>query len=299
VSTIHVTDDVRERVRKLTHAGRSLPDGLREEILELGATAVPALLEILEDESLALENGPGDGWAPGHAVRLLGELQVADAIEPMLRVLATTDWLDVLHDRVIQWLPRIGAPVIDPALRAYDDNQDRRFRASVAAVLAEVGVHDDRVFAVLIDQLRDEPSRAANLASYGDERAVPYLLEALENFEIIESGNPLANHALIELRAAIEELGGTLTAEQQLKCRRAREPTEVFQRKMDAILASYQSDVRPIEPAQQREVAPVVPARRRERPGRNDACWCGSARKYKKCCLAADERGAATDGARS
>jgi hypothetical protein len=36
---------------------------------------------------------------------------------------------------------------------------------------------------------------------------------------------------LIELRAAIEDLGGTLTAEQQLKCRRGRESAESFRRK--------------------------------------------------------------------
>ena len=34
--------------------------------------------------------------------------------------------------------------------------------------------------------------------------------------------------------------------------------------------------------------APVV------KPGRNDACWCGSGRKYKKCHLPEDEKKAAT-----
>jgi hypothetical protein len=27
-----------------------------------------------------------------------------------------------------------------------------------------------------------------------------------------------------------------------------------------------------------------------ERPGRNDACWCGSGKKYKKCHLPEDEK---------
>jgi hypothetical protein len=31
------------------------------------------------------------------------------------------------------------------------------------------------------------------------------------------------------------------------------------------------------------------PTRRAERPGRNDDCWCGSGKKYKKCHLRADE----------
>ena len=37
--------------------------------------------------------------------------------------------------------------------------------------------------------------------------------------------------------------------------------------------------------------APVKkePVRRAARPGRNEPCWCGSEKKYKKCHLAADD----------
>ena len=34
---------------------------------------------------------------------------------------------------------------------------------------------------------------------------------------------------------------------------------------------------------------PQQPVRAEARPGRNDACWCGSGKKYKKCHLAEDE----------
>jgi|PlaIllAssembly_1097288.scaffolds.fasta_scaffold3132588_1 hypothetical protein len=33
--------------------------------------------------------------------------------------------------------------------------------------------------------------------------------------------------------------------------------------------------------------APEMPA---AKPGRNDACWCGSGKKYKKCHLSEDEK---------
>jgi len=38
---------------------------------------------------------------------------------------------------------------------------------------------------------------------------------------------------------------------------------------------------------------------RRERPkiGRNDPCWCGSGKKYKKCHMAADQRGESSGAA--
>ena len=35
---------------------------------------------------------------------------------------------------------------------------------------------------------------------------------------------------------------------------------------------------------------PIEPVVKPPRPGRNDPCWCGSGKKYKKCHLEADER---------
>jgi hypothetical protein len=153
-------------------------------------------------------------------------------------------------------------------------------------VLARVGLHDDRILDILLAQLRRAPSWAGNLAAYGDPRALPYLLEALDAFELDERGSLFANHALIEIRCAIEELGGTLTAEQQLKCRRGQEPADAFRRAFTGHLKA------PADAS-----LPVARARRRDRPGRNDPCWCGSGKKYKKCHLAADEGGTSTGGA--
>lgn len=158
-------------------------------------------------------------------------------------------------------------------IRAFANNTDPKFRYSISTVLAEWQTHDDRLFEILIDQLRREPSySASNLAIYGDPRAVPHLLEALDRYTIVESQSPLANHALIELRAAIEQLGGTLTTEQQLKCRRGREPAEVFSRKLDAMLESRRREViwsRPLPRARNRPPGPrrVLPSQpRRLRP---------------------------------
>jgi SEC-C motif-containing protein len=39
-----------------------------------------------------------------------------------------------------------------------------------------------------------------------------------------------------------------------------------------------------------RKTTPAAPA---QKPGRNEECWCGSGKKYKKCHLPEDEKGAA------
>jgi hypothetical protein len=295
------TARVQRVVHRLHDAGYRLPDEIRDEILALGQAAVPALLEILED---AVPTLPIDDWAPAHAAHLLGELHATAAIEPLLRVLAGTDENELLlHDNIVQALPEIGAAATEPMIRSFASNVDPTFRYHISAALAASQIHDDRIFEILIDQLRREPSRgASNLAVYDDPHAIPHLLEALDRYTIVESENPLANHALIELRAAIEELGGTLTAEQQRKCRRGRELAEVFSRKLDAMIKSHRREVigvpadrhehvAPAAPARPELVMPATPARPERRPGRNEPCWCGSARKYKKCHLAADENG--------
>ncbi len=275
------TSETRAIVRRLIDVGEGLPDSVRRDIVDLSDAAVSPLLEILEDASLALGNAPGAGWAPVHAARLLGELRAARAVEPMLGVLARTDPLDLLHDQLLNSLPAIGASVVEPALRAYAANDDHDFRVSVASVLARTGVRDDRVFTVLLDTLETKPSHGAgDLAEYGDERAVPHLSSAFDDHGIVESDSPLANQDLVELRAAIEELGGSLTPAQDEKYARALEPAERWRRQMQAALESREA------------------ARRRTQPGRNDPCWCGSTKKYKKCHLVADQNHASTDRAR-
>ena len=276
------TDKAGATVRRLLYAGERLPDALRDEILRLGDAGVAALVEILEDETLSLEDAPGKGWTPIHAVTLLGDLRAAEAVEPMLRILARTDALDVLHDRVLPSLPKIGAPVLEPALRAAS-TADGDVLDSVVSVLSRIGIRDDRILDLLLAQLRRNPDLAGNLAEYGDPRALPYLFEALDAYKIVESGNLFANHALVELREAIEELGGTLTDEQQLKCRRGLAAAEALRQELFQRLEAH------VTPSPSAD--PTSP---RDRPGRNDPCWCGSGKKYKRCHLDGDMHAAST-----
>jgi len=256
----------------LIHAGRRLPDGVRERILALGQAAVPELVAILQEEALLAETAPGGGWTPIHAVDLLGELRAVDAIEAMVRVLAGTDSLDIVHDRILMRLPEIGAPVVEPVLRAYADSTDEDFRLSMAAVLSRAGVRDERIFALLVDRLDNDPSAEAHhLVDYGDRRALPHLHRALDRCVIASDVIPFANQDLIELRAAIEGLGGVLTAEQRATMRRVDEHAHAVR---TALLGGPQ---------------PRATALRPPKRGRNEPCWCDSGRKYKVCHLRADQ----------
>ena len=156
--------------------------------------------------------------------------------------------------------------------------------ASVATALprslAALRIRDDRILAALCEQLALDPEiGASDLAKYGDRRALEDLVRAYDGYQIIDTDHPFANQALTEIRAAIEDLGGTLTPTQERKYVQAMEPYERWRRQHAAARST------PSRPA------------RRELPGRNDPCWCGSAQKYKKCHLEVDQSEALGEGA--
>ncbi len=253
----------RERIIELLGVEKPLSRSERE-IVEVGPEIIPTLISILSDEELGSEDHPSAGWAPIHVTWVLGELRAEAAIAPMLEILRNTDWDAIIHDNIIQAMPMIGAPVVEPALKAYEEAVDGEFRSSVASILADCKVRDERIYQLLLDRFEaDLGDEGLDLGSYGDPRALPYLYQAFDDFEIVENGDAgFANGMLVDLRENIEELGGTLSVEQEAKFEIAMAPDELV-----------------IQP----------PAVRRERPGRNDVCWCGSTKKYKKCHLESDE----------
>jgi DNA polymerase III epsilon subunit-like protein len=161
------------------------------------------------------------------------------ALAPMVRRLMHTAPGEVLYDTLLSALEEFGPAVAPVALDALASvrNADERF--GLLSVLSHCGVSDERIYATLLEQLQEEPIPAAmNLALYGDARAIEPLTRALEAHEMDEDGEDLfVNQAIIELRFAIERLGGTLDAAQLEKAARARRSrhllSSLFQRVLD------------------------------------------------------------------
>lgn len=162
-------DDVRAA---LVRAGQDLHPEAADAIRSVGPNVVPVLVEILSEELLLSADGPGEGWAPIHAVDLLTDLRAVEAIEPMLRLLEDTDFMDIVHDRLLQRMSHFGEPVVQPALPAYAGTRDEDFRISLAGVLSRSGVRDERIFTLLLERLTADTSEAQHLVDYGDSRAL-------------------------------------------------------------------------------------------------------------------------------
>ena len=224
----------------------------------MGRDAVPNLLRFLDDESLWNNDSPGEGWPPTHAVRLLVELNATEAVQPMLTALCKTTWDEILHDRLVRHLPKFGAPVLEPALALLTPDASEDQRSSVCAVLSELGVRDDRIFHALRSLFEEDRTFGVIcLSDYGDARALPLILNAIDEFAP-DLDSDFWHIDLNEYVEAYARLGGVLPATTQRRC--------------DDLLALRKKQ-RP------------QPVRAPEKVGRNDPCPCGSGLKYKKCCL--------------
>jgi len=246
----------------LTEGQRYLPPEERHRILALGPQAVPPLLAVLADESLELEDSPGEGYARERAATLLGELGATEAIAPMLEVLRNTDGLTVTHAAVAEAIPRLGPAVLEPVLVAFAGTTDPELRLSLAGALSRLGQRDLRILAALVEHLQEDPVHAAAcLADYGDPAALPTLHAALSAEPVDPAPSLLGNQEIVELCTAIEDLGGTLAPAEEAKLA-----------EVDAL--------------RERDRAALfrTPMRRIPKVGRNEPCPCGSGKKYKKCC---------------
>ena len=238
-------------------------DTLRRDMPALvprGAALVPELLELAADEGLLDESGDGGGWAPLLAAKLLGELQVAEAIPILVEGLrrAEAGWAG--YDGFLLPLGKLAHLDIDAVVAAAERDAGDGFHEA----LAMSRVRDPRILDLLTARLDEDPELYAGLvASYGDEAAVPRLLAIFDRIPFRpDDERPLVHQDLIEIGSAIEELGGDLGT-----ARLARIDFVVNQRK-----ARRAQERRP-------------PAKR---PRRNEACWCGSGKKYKRCHLDQD-----------
>jgi hypothetical protein len=100
---------------------------------------------------------------------------------------------------------------------------DRTYRLQLLSLLANAGVRDDRILVQLVQSLSESPPEAAMyLAEYGDPVALPELSRALDAHKLSLPDDPSDDHAVFELREAIQLLGGKLTAAQQRKYECAR-----------------------------------------------------------------------------
>ncbi len=195
----------------------SVPDMLCEELEKRGA--VPEVLALLRetDESLVL-----------YAVHLIG----ADpkAAPRYAQMLAEDAYDEHVKDEVAEKLAEMADSVTDELLALAGGPA----RAYALELLSRTAGRDERVYRALLDAFlsadeADLPQYAGYLAAYGDERALPALLQRIEE--------KIGFAAYRELKFAIEALGGSYDAERDF----SQDPA--YQKVAEAAKAGADTDI--------------------------------------------------------
>ncbi len=139
-----------------------------------------------------------------YALNLIGADRAA--LDEYMRLLICSDSEDV-RNTCVDYIKEFADDVKDKALELYKEGTRKEY---MLEILSRCVVRDDEIFDILIKEFRGDaenvPMHASYLAAYGDERALPYLLDKID-----EEG--ISYVEFQELRYAIESLGGTYEKE--------------------------------------------------------------------------------------
>ncbi len=140
-----------------------------------------------------------------YAMNLIG----ADdrAVSKYMQMLTSGDSSEDIKNRCVDFIKEKADLVTDEAVANYEKGVEREY---MLEILSRTVIRSDKIFDILIKEFRSDPENvpmhASYLASYGDERALEYLLDKIdeESISFIE---------FQELKYAIEALGGEYTKE--------------------------------------------------------------------------------------
>ncbi|MBD5631872.1 MAG: hypothetical protein HDP34_01395 [Clostridia bacterium] len=128
------------------------------------------------------------------------------AISIYMEMLTSCDNED-LKNRCVDYIKEKADLVIDEVLKNYQSGVEREY---MLEIMSRSVVKNQKIFDILLKEFRTDidnvPMHASYLAAYGDERALPYLLDKID-----EEGISFIEYQ--ELKYAIEALGGEYTKE--------------------------------------------------------------------------------------
>ncbi len=140
----------------------------------------------------------------GYALNLLGVSE--KALPEYMRLLVSSESEDV-RNTCVDYVKEMADSVKEQALKCYSEGVQREY---MLEILSRCKKTDDVIFDILLREFRSDadnvPMHASYLAAYGDERALPYLLDKID-----EEGISYVEYQ--ELKYAIEALGGSYEKE--------------------------------------------------------------------------------------
>jgi len=292
-------------IQRLYEGEQALTPDLVEQFRARREAVVPALRRLLYDGALYDTEGPGGGWVPIHAVRLLGELRAEEAVDDLMDVLAESQQEEIIRQITLEALKQIGLAALPAALDFLRWSQRTGLQGEVAGLIGLIGKEDERAYPALktfYEQTNWDGARTlavSALTLLGDQRAIPLLRFALNERDLQPSD-------VATLATALGELGVNIEREPALKRAMRRIPLHSPEQLEPRLMEDDEGQAHRIrQDAQGRLLCPhcgqplveeggsLVHASptpvRTQKVGRNDPCPCGSGKKYKHCCWKKDQ----------
>ena len=296
------TEEARAKTAKLVSDWDWPDPATLEDILALGDKAVPALAELLTPELLAsAQTDEQADTTVYYALELLAALKTPLAIPVFLNAYrhVTDDTVEGLEGTLQSLGPEAVDPLLavvaDPSLSRYaralaangaiqEANRDASLRPHVAAGLrAILAGLVERPDPLSNEEKEIAASLVADLAEMADPEARPLIAAAFASKRVLSAEEDETGFALID-EESVEELyakGGSFYVSHP----------PVF---IDDYRKRWQENRDRQENLERLKLLEREPALKTvvlgPKVGRNDPCWCGSGKKYKKCHLAQDEK---------
>jgi hypothetical protein len=177
---------VTEKVKQLRREGLRPSEQLVRSITKAGAAAVEPLLALATEVELLHKDQP-ECFAPLHALRLLGELESVEIVEPLLRQLPVSlEYEDeklpeMWANEVSQIIGHLGKPALDLLWQIADDTGwNYAGRSGALTALGYATAADPTLREPVVAGLRER------LASGTDLATTSYLAMALANLGVRE-----------------------------------------------------------------------------------------------------------------
>ncbi len=140
-----------------------------------------------------------------YALNLIGSAE--EALPKLMSMLCDPSSSEDIKNRCVDLVKEKADVVAAEAKRNYHSGTEKEY---MLEILSRTVVKDDEVYNILINEFRSDPENvpmhAGYLAAYGDERALPVLLDKID-----EDGITFVEYQ--ELKFAIESLGGVYEKE--------------------------------------------------------------------------------------
>ncbi len=225
----------------------------------LGESAIPALIDNMIDPDLMNVDSRGNGYIPIIASTILAQRGEQDALLPMLDAWKKVDHLSETAEVFERNIAILAAENLQVLLDYYYSCTDEETKRHLSDILAKTNIRNKSVFDIHVEQLKNRHEISPGyLEKYEDQNVLELLFNEFDKTEL--SKNVLGNSFLKELAHSIEALGGVFNKKQQDK--------------IDQVRKSFHKQF----------VEPIM-SNKKNKVGRNEACPCGSGKKYKKCCL--------------